>query len=76
LVNNPTVVPVPGARLPRPDGLAGRQLPLLDLNTLLRACDGIRRRPGVLVLAYQSAPPSLCSTARFARRGCTDDRSG
>lgn len=60
LVDNPTVVPVPGAPyyclglMP----WQGRQLPLLDLNTLLRAYPDTDAPPAghVLVLAYQGAP--------------------
>lgn len=60
LIDNPKVVPVPGAPyyclglMP----WQGRQLPLLDLNTLLRAYPDADPPPTghVLVLAYQSAP--------------------
>lgn len=60
LIDNPKVVAVPGAPyyclglMPWQD----RQLPLLDLNTLLRAYPDADRLPAghVLVLAYQSAP--------------------
>jgi hypothetical protein len=60
LVDNPKVVPVPGAPyyclglLP----WQGRRLPLLDLNTLLRAYPDADPPPAghVLVLAYQIAP--------------------
>ena len=60
LVDSPTVVPVPGAPY-YCVGLIpweGRQLPLLDLSTLLRAYPGAQPPPTghVLVLAYQSAP--------------------
>jgi hypothetical protein len=60
LVENPKVVPVPGAPyyclglMP----WQGRQLPLLDLDTLLRAYPAATPPDSghVLVLAYQSAP--------------------
>lgn len=60
LVDNPAVVPVPGAPF-YCLGLMpwqGRQLPVLDLNTLLRAYPEADSPPAghVLVLAYQSAP--------------------
>lgn len=60
LIDNPVVVPVPGAPF-YCLGLMpwqGRQLPLLDLNTLLRAYPDAEAPPAghVLVLAYQAAP--------------------
>jgi hypothetical protein len=60
LIDNPTVVPVPGAPY-YCIGLMpwqGRQLPLLDLSTLLRAYPEGDAPPAghVLVLAYQDAP--------------------
>ena len=60
LIDSPPVVPVPGAPyycvglIPWQD----RQLPLIDLNTLLRAYPGAEAPPTghVLVLAYQREP--------------------
>lgn len=60
LIDNPQVVTVPGAPyyclglMP----WQGRQLPLIDLNTLLRAYPDANPPPSghVLVLAYQVAP--------------------
>jgi hypothetical protein len=60
LVDSPTVVTVPGSPYYCVGLMAweGRQLPLLDLDTLLRAYpNGAPPATGhVLVLAYQSAP--------------------
>lgn len=60
LIDSPAVVPVPGAPYYCLGLMAwqGRQLPLLDLNTLLRAYpDEEAPAAGhVLVLAYQRAP--------------------
>jgi hypothetical protein len=60
LIDSPTVVAVPGAPYYCLGLMAwqGRQLPLLDLNTLLRAYPEKDAPPTghVLVLAYQIAP--------------------
>jgi hypothetical protein len=60
LIDNPAVVSVPGAPYYCLGLMAwqGHQLPLLDLNTLLRAYPDPETPPAghVLVLAYQSAP--------------------
>jgi hypothetical protein len=60
LIECPPVVAVPGAPYYCHGLIAwqGRQLPLLDLNTLLRAYPEAAEPPigHVLVLAYQSAP--------------------
>jgi chemotaxis signal transduction protein len=59
LVDSPPVVVVPGAPYYCVGLMAweGRQLPLLDLDTLLRAYPAGEPSTGhVLVLAYQSAP--------------------
>lgn len=59
LVDSPSVMPVPGAPYYCLGLMAweGRQLPLLDLDTLLRAYPATEPSTGhVLVLAYQGAP--------------------
>lgn len=60
LVDNPKVAAVPGAPYYCLGLMSwqGRELPLLDLNTLLRAYPDADPPPAghVLVLAYQSAP--------------------
>ena len=60
LIDSPTIVAVPGTPYYCLGLMAwqGRQLPLLDLNTLLRAYPENEQPPAghVLVLAYQSAP--------------------
>jgi hypothetical protein len=60
LIDNPAVVPVPGAPYYCLGLIAweGRRLPLLDLNALLRAYPEADAPPAghVLVLAYQRAP--------------------
>jgi len=59
LVDSPPVVPVPGTPYYCVGLMAweGRQLPLLDLDTLLRAYPATEPSTGhVLVLAYQCAP--------------------
>lgn len=85
LVDSPEVVPVPGAPyycmglIPWQDG----HVPLLDLNTLLRAYPGGERAPPghVLVLAWQEAPGAplqygaVCARSLVQMVEVTDDQA-
>lgn len=85
LVDRPPVTAVPGAPyycvglIPWQDG----QVPLLDLNTLLRACPGSEAAPlgHALVLAWQGAPGApleygaVCARSLVQMIDVTDDQA-